>query len=575
MSAGLLLIVALLLSGPARAGHEGLTIGISQYPSTLHPSIDSMSAKSYVLGMTRRPFTAYDANWQRICLLCTDLPSRDKGTAVDEPGGGMAVTYTIRPGAVWGDGVPITTRDVLFTLQVGRNPLSGFDSQDFFTRDIKEITAKDDRTFIVHRARRTCDYQGLEGFDLLPEHLEKPVFEADAASYPNRTLYRTAPANPGLYFGPYRITAVDTGSRIDLEVNPKWWGVPPPFKTITVRAVENSAALEAGLLAGDIDLVPGEIGLPLDQVLSLGKRQPGRFDILTKAGLFFEHIDINLDNRVFADVRVRRALLQAIDRQAISRQLFSGRQPVADNIVSPLDHMFDAEAPKYRFDLAAANRQLDELGWTRGAGGIRTNAAGEKLAFSLASTAGNRSRELVEQVLQAQWRQVGAEVRIENQPARVLFGQSLRERGFTGLALFAWASAPANIPRSVLHSSMIPAAGNGFSGENYPGLRDAEVDRTLDDLEVVCEPKANRALWSRLQRLYAEQLPSLPLYYRAEVTVKPKWLRGIVPTGHSEPTTLWIENWKVGAPPPRPPRRTQGTASDGEAADDSEQLPQE
>ena len=543
--AGPLLAVALLAAGPALAGHEELTIGISQYPSTLHPDIDAMSAKTYVLAMTRRPFTAYDADWRRVCLLCTELPSRENGRVADDPGGGLAVTYTIRPGAVWGDGVPVTSRDVLFTLEAGRHPLSGFDSHDLFTRDIKEITAKDEHSFTVHLARKTCDFQGLEGLEILPEHLEKPVFAADPATYANRSLYRTEPTNPGLYFGPYRITGVDSGSRIVLEPNPSWWGPAPLFKRVTVRAVENGAALEAGLLAGDIDLVPGEIGLPLDQVLALEKRQGGRFDILTKAGLFFEHADVRLDTPALADVRVRRALLQAVDREAISRQLFAGRQPVADGIVSPLDRMADPAVPRYAYDPVAAGRLLDEAGWSGRTGGIRSNAAGEKLSFTLASTAGNRSRELVEQVLQAQWRQVGLEVRIENQPARVLFGQSLRERAFTGLALFAWISAPGSIPRAILHSTMIPAAANGFSGQNYPGLKNPEIDRTLDDLEVVCEPAANRALWSKLQRLYAETLPSLPLYYRAEATVKPKWLTGIVPTGHQEPTTLWIEEWKV------------------------------
>lgn len=538
---------ALLWGGPAQA-RDQLTIGISQYPSTLHPDIDAMAAKSYVLGLARRPITAYDADWKLTCALCTELPTPEAGTVVEEPrpGGrtGLAVTYTLRAGVAWGDGVPVSTDDVVFTWTAGRHPLSGFDGHDLFSRDIVDITVKDARTFTVHLDKRTCEYQNLGGFELLPAHLEKPVFEADPAAYANRTLYQTDPTNPGLWFGPYRVTKVEAGGAIALEPNPTWSGAPPPFKRIVVRAIENSAALEANLLSGDVDLVPGEIGLPLDQALALEKRQPGRFDVLTKAGLFFEHADVNLDTPALADVRVRRALLHALDRETISRQLFSGRQPVAHNMVSPLDRMFDPEGLTYDFDPAAANRLLDEAGWTGRAAGIRTNAEGARLSVTLMTTAGNRSRELVEQVLQAQWRQVGVDTRIENQPARVLFGQTLRERRFTGLALFAWISAPESIPRAILHSSMSPSAVNGFAGQNYPGLRDTEMDKVLDDLEVVCEPQANRALWNRLQRLYAERLPSLPLYYRAEATVKPKWLTGIVPTGHMEPTTLWVENWR-------------------------------
>jgi peptide/nickel transport system substrate-binding protein len=544
------LLAVLLLSVPAAAaGRDQLTIGISQYPSTLHPAIDEMAAKAYVLGLTRRPLTAYDADWKLVCLLCTELPSFDRGTAVEEPapggGTGLAVTYTIRPGATWGDGVPVSTDDVLFTYQAGRDPRSGFDGHDLFQRDISNITVKDTRTFTVHLTRRTCEYQSLGGFDLLPAHLERPIFEADPTAYANRTLYQTDPTNPGLWFGPYRVVSVQTGSDLVLEPNPNWWGPPAAFRRIVVRAIENSAALEAALLAGDIDLIPGEIGLPLDQALALERRQSGRVDILTKAGLFFEHLDVNLDQPALADVRVRRALLTALDRDTLSRELFGGRQPVADSLVSPLDRMFDPDGPRTRFDPAAANRLLDEAGWTGRSGGIRTNAAGDKLSLTLATTAGNRSRELVEQVLQAQWRQVGVEVRIENQPARVLFGQTLRERRFDGLAMFAWISAPENIPRSILHSTMIPSAANGFSGQNYPGLRNPELDKVLDDLEVVCEPKANHALWARLQQLYATLLPSLPLYYRADATVKPKWLAGVVPTGHQEPSSLWVEQWTV------------------------------
>ena len=542
----LLLLLLLLLTVPA-AARDQLTIGISQYPSTLHPAIDDMAAKSYVLALTRRPLTAYDADWKLVCLLCTALPSFDQGTAVEEPvaggGTGLAVTYTSRPGAPWGDGVPVSTDDVLFTYQAGRDPRSGVDGHDLFQRDIAGITVKDDRTFTVHLARRTCEYQSLGGFDLLPAHLERRVFEADPAAYANRTLYQTDPTNPGLWFGPYRIVSVEVGSHLVLEPNPSWWGPPPAFRRIVIRAIENSAALEAALLAGDIDLIPGEIGLPLDQALALEQRQGGRFDILYKAGLFFEHVDVNLDQPALADVRVRRALLAALDRETLSRQVFGGRQPVADSLVSPLDRMFDPDGPRVHFDPPEANRLLDQAGWTGRSGGIRTNAAGDKLSLTVATTAGNRSRELVEQVLQAQWRQVGIEARIENQPARVLFGQTLRERRFAGLAMFAWISAPENIPRSLLHSSMIPSAANGYSGQNYPGLANPELDRVLDDLEVVCEPKANRALWARLQQLYGTLLPSLPLYYRADATVKPKWLSGLVPTGHQEPSSLWVERW--------------------------------
>src|SRR3984893_10814632 len=141
------------LGTPAMAERDGLTIGIIQFPATLNPNIDVMAAKNYVLGMALRPFTVYDADRKLICLLCTELPSIENGMAVpiDLPDGrkGIDITFTIRPDAVWADGVPVTTADVKFTCEVGRNPQSGVSDGELYRR-ITSIDVKDDKTFTLH-----------------------------------------------------------------------------------------------------------------------------------------------------------------------------------------------------------------------------------------------------------------------------------------------------------------------------------------------------------------------------------------------------------------------------------------
>jgi len=98
--AALLLIAA--PSAQARPADE-LAIGIIQFPSTFHPSIEAMVAKTYVLGMVRRPLTTYDASWRLVCMLCVTLPSIENGLAepFDLPEGkrGIRLTYTLRPDA--------------------------------------------------------------------------------------------------------------------------------------------------------------------------------------------------------------------------------------------------------------------------------------------------------------------------------------------------------------------------------------------------------------------------------------------------------------------------------------------
>lgn len=532
-------------TGAAQAEKDELVIGISQFPQGFHPNLASHVALSLIHGMSRRPFTVYDAEWQLICQLCTTLPSREAGTIRDwtTPDGepGLAVDYEIRAGATWGDGTPITTEDVRFTWEIGRDETAGVNNQELYRR-MEMIEAQDDRNFTIFWNKRTCEAEAINDFAIVPAHLERAAAE-DPAAYRTRNAYDTDPTQPGLYYGPYRVTRVEPGATIVLEPNPTWWGEPPFFRKITVRTIENTAALEANLLSGEIDYIAGEDGISLDQALAFEKRHGDRFDVVFKPGLFYEHIDLRLDNPLLEDVRVRRALLHAIDRASISARLFEGKQPVADTSVHPLDSVFVEDVRTYPFDPAAAAALLDEAGWTEMRDGIRHNADGEPLRLEIMTTAGNRVRELVQQVIQSNLRDVGVDLRIRNQPARVFFGQTVRQREFPAMAMFAWFSSPRNVPRTTLHSSMIPTPENGWSGQNYTGYRSTVMDEAIDKVEVECSDEAQTRHWTTIQQTYAEDLPVLPLYFRANAFVMPKWLKGVTPTGHQYPSTLWVENW--------------------------------
>jgi len=547
-----LIILAFLMWAVTANAKDGqkdrLVIGITQFPSTFHPNIDSMLAKTYILSATRRPFTVQDPQWQLQCMLCTKLPTIENGLAKPEtaPGGkkGIAVTYTIRPDANWGNGKPVSSKDVVFTWKVGRHPKSGVSGLEFYRRAYK-IVAVNDKTFTLHFDKFTFAYNDINGFEVLPAHLDEEIFNRAPAEYKNRTIFDRDTTNKGLYFGPYRISEVKSGAHVVLVPNESWWGKKPHFKQVIVRVIGNTAALEANLLSGAIDMISGDLGITIDQALAFEKRHGKKFNMVYKSGLIYEHLDLNLDNPILKDIQVRKALILGIDRKAISSQLFAGRQPVADTNINPLDWIYTKDTPIYKFDLRAAGKLLDQAGWPVKKRGIRHNAKGEKLTFELMTTAGNRTRELVEQVLQSQWKQLGVDIRIRNQPARVFFGQTVTQRKFTGLAMFAWISAPESVPRSTLHSTHIPTRENNWGGQNYTGFRNAEMDTLLEQIEVELDKSKREKLWHRFQQIYATELPVIPLYFRANSYILPKWLTGITPTGHQGTTTLWIENWGV------------------------------
>jgi peptide/nickel transport system substrate-binding protein len=534
---------------PAASGpRDTLTIGITQFPSTFHPNIESMAAKSYVLGFARRPLTAYDADWRLTCLFCEALPTLENGLAVREatPDGkqGIRMTFRLREGLRWGDGTPISSEDLRFAWEAGRDPATGFGPAEFY-RSAYELVVEDERTVTLRLDKVTFQFASLGDFQPLPAHVERARWQADPRGYRNRTAYDTEAPNPALWSGPFRIAAVQPGAGVTLERNPAWQGPAPAFRRIQVRTVENTAALEAQLLSGQLDMIAGELGLPVEQAAALERRAGPRFRVAYRPGLVYEHLDVQHAHPALADARVRRALLLAADRAQIVARLFEGRQTVAHSSVNPLDPMHDPDVRQWGFDPAAANALLEEAGWRRGPDGVRRNAAGDRLSLELMTTAGNRAREQVQQVLQGMWRQAGIETRIRNEPPRVLFAETLSKRRFGGLALFAWISAPESVPRTTLHSEDIPTEARNWSGQNYGGYTNPEVDALIAAIEVELDEPRRRALWARLQAIYAEALPALPLWFRADAHLWPPWLDGVRPTGHLNPTSLWVETWRA------------------------------
>lgn len=543
----LAVVAALGSFGTALAAKDQLVIGATQYPSNLNPNHEAITSKDYVLGFVYRQATAFNADSKNVCLLCTELPTIENGLAKietrDDGSKGIAITFKIHPKATWGDGVPVTSKDVLFTWNLGRQKEAGFLSLDAYDR-FEKIDVVDEKTVILHTKTVRSDYNELGRFRILPEHIEGPIVKSvGIAEYPKNTAYNRASTTPGLYNGPYLIKEIQPGSNIVLEPNPHWYGKAPYFKRIVIRTIENSAALQANILSGDVDFAPGDgVGLTTDQVLELEKSHKDKFDFIYKPSYTYEHIDLQKNNPILQDKRVRQALLYAVNRKALTDKLFDGREPVADTFLAPISPFYDNAVAKFGYDPKKAAALLEEAGWKAGPDKIRVNAQGQRLSLDFGTTAGNKVRELVQQVLQSQWREIGVEVVIKNEPGRTFFGETARKRTYGGLALYAWTSDPDEPPVRNLHTSAIPVEGNNWAGNNIAAFSNAQFDATVDKLLVELDPAARKKLWSELQKIYVEELPVLPLFFRVQPFALPKWLKGVEPTG-SGVNTHWAETW--------------------------------
>jgi len=534
-------------SAPRAAGQ--LTIGVNQFPPNLHPGIEPSAVKTYINSAAYRQLTVWNPDFELECLLCVTVPTLENGLAkvTNRPDGtqGMTLRYQIKPDLFWGDGVPVTTDDIIFSHMVGSRDDTGYSTPDSY-KAIERVEKIDDKNFIFHLRATRYDYNGLTFFTV-PAHLERPVFDGleNKTEYGRNSIYNKQPTNPGLYNGPYIFGDVVSGAYISMIPNPYWKGQKPAFDKITVRAIDNSAALEQNLLSGDLDFIAGEVGLQLDQALALQRREPARFNYLYVAGLVYDHIDLNLDNPILADVRVRRALIMSVDRERINEKLTGGKNQVAHVFKNPNDRGYDPNVRKYPFDMKAAAALLEEAGWKMADDGIRRNADGKKLTLEFNTSAGNRNRELIQQVLMSKWREIGIEIIPKNAPGRTLFGQLLRRREFTGMALYSWTSQVEASPSQILSEKSIPTEATGWAGSNYTGWRGAEKEAVITAINTTLDVTERNKLWARLQDMYTSEVPVLPLFYRTDPHVLPKWLDGYRPAGHNQPVTTWIEEWKV------------------------------
>ena len=534
---------ALCWPGGAQAQtRNSLTMGMAQFPPDLHPNITTTSIKDTILGLVRRGMTGFTASGEVICQLCTEVPTLANGRArvVQRADGtdGMEVRFTLRDDLFWADGQKVTARDVAF----------GFDVEKAFSvpPTVETVEAVNDRDVKVTLRMVRYDFDRSAPAPIA-EHIEGPLFRAahDPLDYGQKSAFNRHPEEPGLWMGPFRIAEFRPNESVTVVPNPYWKGHAPHFRRITLRLVENTAALQANLLSGAVDMVAtGNLGLTLDQHLTLMKNESARFDWgFIPSVASYEHLAVQFDNPLLADKRVRLAIQIGIDRKTLVAKLFDNRFTVSDGLKHPSQFGYDPSVRHFNYDPKAARALLAEAGFKPGPDGILLSSSGEKLSLDLVSTSGNRVRELVEQVIQTQLKAIGIEIVIRNEPARVMFGETLRQRKFKGLLEFQTDAALDSVPYIYYHSSQIPSAENNYTGLNYMGYRSAAMDAALMDAWTALEPAPRKAAWKRIQEIEAEDLPEIYLYFPTQAVLTPKWLTGVVNEGRWGNITLWAEDW--------------------------------
>ncbi len=530
------------LATPSSLPHpdDELVIGVPAAITALHP-MDATIYEDFTLGFAHRRLVMPDQSWHLVCGLCTALPSLENGRIkLVDNGQGMEVTYTLQPEARWGDGTPVTSQDAAFSVEIARLPDSGLPNAVLF-RALRSVRVIDAKTFVLVYDHVEFIASVADALEILPEHIEGPIFRAlaDKRDYLKHSGYRTDPTNPGLWMGPYRLTEFGAGKYAVFERNLQWFGDTPYFRKITLRFYPSSDQAVAGLFAGDTDLLQ-EGTLPLGVAADIKARLSDRFTLKTAPSATLFSVVANLDQPQLKDPQLRRALLLAIDRKTMARELFGDEQVLAQSFLAPQDPGFSADTPQFAYDPAAAVKALHEAGYKQNDAGRLVDAAGAPLELRLSTYAGNSLTRPVGERLVAAWQRLGIGITLASDPQ--LLTQTLPHRRFD-LALFSLTPTPEYVPETVLGSSAIPSAANNYSGLNYGGLHDAAIDATLAALGGELDAGKRKPLWAKLQAEWAEALPTLPLFHLPQLYVVPNWLRGFEPTGHLITSSNFCENW--------------------------------
>ncbi len=444
-----------------------------------------------------------DERMNVVPVLATDVPTLANGGVVLRSDGGMDVTWKLRPGVTWHDGHPHTSADVKFTADAMIKGDWKPESTDGFDR-MTSVDTPDSLTAVVHYKEVYAPYQMQFLRGTLPEHLLRGR-DIDKATDYNRSPMGT---------GPYRVAEWKTGEYVLLEKVPHYWrgGAFPKINRILFRFLTNTTTRINQLKAGEVHVVPL---VPWDKVRELKGIPSLRLNQVLGNG--YEHVTLNERHfPPFADVRLRRALAHAIDRELLVRTILDGLVTTVNGPIQPLSWAYEPNVATYAYDPARANAMLDDAGWKTGADGIRAKD-GKRLAFTIITQAGFAIRENVAQAIQKQFKDVGVSAQVQ-----LLDGTSISPVWFSGNfdAMLHWWQQGADPEITTFFAAdKIPPA-----GRNIDYLDDAELTTLLYASDRTADRAQRGALLRQIQKRVAELVPELFLYNTSKIDAVPATL---------------------------------------------------
>lgn len=471
----LVLVVLALSVGFVGAQSENvLVIGWEQEPTLLTPRQD-MTFGSLLTNFYARDVWDWDVNRQIFPIMVAEIPTVENGLVVTLDNGNTQVTYKLKEGIQWSDGVEITSADCAFFHELRMDPTKLTFQRGTYPEVVESLEVVDDYTFVLTYNVPFPDFQSNAYANCyLPEHIFRE--QLDATGNIDNHPYFNGEGVVG--YGPYVFDGWTIGSQIAFSTNPLWDGDAPAFERVIARFITDSAQMRNALEAGEIDVAFNWS----DDLVGSYSAIPD-VEVFQTAGVYGDAVWMNVGNGghpALADPKVREAIVRAIDRESLAADL------IGPGVLVPKSWYPEAFWPEdltfWPYDVDLANALLDEAGWVDSNGDGVRDKDGDQLVFRFFTTT-RQLRMDYQVVIQEYLNEVGIRTQLLPVPANILFGSFL-ERGIlnTGdydLAIFALSSNPlspfADAP-SWFGCDGVPSAENP-NGNNGWGSCDPEFDR--------------------------------------------------------------------------------------------------
>lgn len=494
-----------------------LVAAIDSDPGQLNPAITTSGGTH----------TASELMFNGLVGLTPDLqPVPELARSWDVVDGGKLYRFHLQDGIKWHDGQPFTSADVTFTFEQMLLKLHSRTKASLGAA-VQSITAPDPLTvefrFAQPYAPLLLQLDVTEA-PILPKHI-----------YEGTDVQKNPANSKPIGTGPFKFASYRPGAEIRMTANREYFkqGLPH-VDEVVLRIIPAQGNQVVALESGEVQWLFGVPGPDLPRL-----KDSGDFKFLTTpvnpgGSNCVMTISFNLDRPMFQDVRVRRALGQAVDRQQFVDRVLFGQGRVADAPISsgiPFAHASGLAAMP-TFDRAGAERLFDEAGWIRNGTGTRTAkgvvgvADGTKLSFDFLHfpTFSNYA-----QLVKAQLAAVGADVKLVPLEPAVFADTVFKARNFdTNIISYCNGADPEiGVKRMYTTANIGPVP---FS--NSSAYRNPEVDRLFEQARTTLDPAARTAVYRQLQERVAQDLPYLPVVETESTRAYSSKCTGFSPSGH-------------------------------------------